>query len=144
MKPKHIIAVIILGAILVLCFFGCFLIGVSIDDRLSQFIGDLNKTDRTSIYKNFHPTATTDYAAIRDQGYINTWFPTTGLPGTQYTITGIDSSKSSRVTAAISGPSGIWTPSPVNVYFVMEKDGNDWMIAKIYANYPSSWQAIVP
>ena len=26
MKPKHIIAVIILGVILVLCFFGCFLL----------------------------------------------------------------------------------------------------------------------
>jgi hypothetical protein len=34
-------------------------------------------------------------------------------------------------------------PGPVNVYFVMEKDGNDWMIAKIYASVSSSWNAIV-
>jgi hypothetical protein len=112
MKPRHIIALLLLGAAIVVFIVGCFLFGVSINDRLSQFIGDLNKTDRSGIFKNFHSTATTDYAAIRDQGYINTYFPTTGLAATQYTISGIDTSSPSRVTAAISGPSGIWTPGP--------------------------------
>jgi len=144
MKPKHIVAMIILGAAIVVFIMGCFLFGISINDRISQFQGDLNKTDRTNIYKNFHPTATKDYNAIKTPTFFDTLFPTAGLPTTQYTLTSIDSSNPSHVTAAISGPVGsIWYPGPVNVYFVMEKDGNDWMIAQFYRSTTSGSTAIV-
>jgi len=118
---------ILLAAILVLALAGCDLLGVSVQDRVTLFLADLNSSDRSNIYLNFHPTLTNDYAAIQNETYPDwsTLFPTnTYLP---YSITSLDTSDPWNVTGLINSVNGAWA-GPKPIVFRMAQEGTSWMI----------------
>ena len=91
MRVRHIVlaVVVLLAGVLV----GCdFIAPVSIDQRITDFQADLNKTTRTSAYLNFHPTLTKAYDALKDGSTITTLFPLPDGTGSSYVLTVTDES----------------------------------------------------
>jgi len=124
MKRKLLLAG--LAAMLALAFWGCSLLGVSIEDRVYAFVAGLNG-DRSTLYQNFHPTETSYYPAIlAAPAYFDILFPP-GPP--DYTISGLDTSDPRNVTASIDGPAGFG--GPLAITFRMLKMGNDWLIEEL-------------
>ena len=127
---KTLLRWLVLTAVLVLAIGGCDLIGVSIQDRVSLFLADLNSLDRSQIYLNFHPTLTNDYSAIQNET-LPDWallFPTgTYIP---YSISGLDTSDPWNVFGSINSIDGAWGGAK-SIIFRMAKDGPDWMIREL-------------
>ncbi len=114
MRARHFVylALVVVAAVVVLA--GCSLLGaVSISDRVGDFQASLNNTDRSSGYNNFHPTACSDYDALKSTTYSlwQTTFPTSGIT---YSLTITDQSNSSAVMVTATG-----SPSFGTVYLQM-------------------------
>jgi len=79
-RTVRILGLLILAVVMVTTFSGCDLImalfGGKVMDRIESFASDLNSSSRTSIYKNFHPTKTTQYDNIKDSSFWDYAFPT--------------------------------------------------------------------
>ena len=126
MKTKNALFVLLIILVVALSFESCSLFGTKIDERIDAFIDDLNNSDRSNVYTNFHPDKTADYNAIKDPSTTwDIWFPVADIP---YSISNLDDSDSDSVTAVISS-SGTFGPS--NATFKMAKDGFDWMIEEL-------------
>jgi hypothetical protein len=100
-------------------------------DRLDAFESDLNTEDRSdsgaALYRNFHPTLTADYAALRDPSVINSFFPYDDR-GTGYEVTASTDDytvEQPRLTGTVSfGPDS--GRSTADAVFVMARyDGSD-------------------
>ncbi len=126
---KYLLRWALLAAILVLAFGGCSL-GVSVEDRVAQFLDDLNNTDRSDIYLNFHPTLTADYAALQG-GTLVDWDVPFPVAYISYSIPDLDTSDSGNVTGNISSSNDAAWPGPKPIVFRMAKDGADWMIEEL-------------
>ena len=128
---KKILRWLLLAAIGILSFEGCSLLPVSVEDRIAIFLEDINSLDRSSIYLNFHPDLTGDYDFIRNETYPD-WgalFPTG--PGTYipYSISSLDTSDPMGVTGTVESVNIGWVDKPI--FFIMAKDGMDWMIQEM-------------
>jgi hypothetical protein len=124
---KSYIRLALLAAVLVLAFGGCSLFPVSIEERIQLFMDDLNKTDRSMIYLNFHPTLTTDYDAIQGGTHLPDWDVPFAVAYISYSIADLDPSNPSTVTGNINTAYGAWA-GPKAVVFRMAQDGANWMI----------------
>ena len=123
---------LVLAAVLVLAIVGCDLLGVSVQDRVSLFLADLNSTDRSDIYLNFHPALTVDYSALQGGAFPDwsTLFPTGGnIP---YSINNLDTADPGNVTGDFVSINGVWLTHPF--VFRMAQDGPDWMIQEMDFN----------
>jgi len=103
---------------------GCTLLGVSVEDRVLQFVSDINSSDRSQVYLNFHP-AIFNMAGAQDVATWETQFPVAKIP---YTISFLVTNDPSNVTFTITSFDLLsW-----NVRFVMEQLDNDWRISEMY------------
>jgi hypothetical protein len=125
MKRKAILLALLVVAVGWLSYLtGCSLLGVSVDDRVMQFLADINDSDRSQVYLNFHPDIL-DYSGIQVAAFWDGHFPYANAP---YSISALVTGDPANVTFTISASGYI----SKDVLFVMEKLGNDWMISKMY------------
>jgi hypothetical protein len=121
---KKILLALLIGA-LALAFWGCNLLGISIEDRVDEFIADLNG-DWNLLYENFHPTETAFYNAIKPATFWEDYFEPTPP---SYTISGLDTTDPANVTFMIDGPALFLGPRTVT--FQMVQSGSDWYIEEM-------------
>jgi hypothetical protein len=135
MKAMRIVAVFIVASIVILMMGSCDgFETVSILDRLTQFLTDLNSADRSTVYLNFDAVDTENYALITPAAY---WDSSSPFPlvggGQEYSFTSTpDNSDPLNVTAELNGPAAYGVPKPVR--FVMVKTGTEWFIHMLYLN----------
>ena len=132
MKTVLSVVLLCIGLALTLVVISCDLFGVSIEQRVSSFEYDLNH-DRTATYLNFHPTATTDYNAIKSVVFWNTHFEEDPGDNTPFAVYGLDFSNSPIVTGTVSGPADTFGLSKP-IAFKMLQDGNTWYIEELELN----------
>jgi hypothetical protein len=130
MRVRHVLVLLGLAAVVAIGLTSCSELGVvSIDERITQFQSDLNSSTRSTIYEDFHPTLTSDYAALKDPTTtIDTVLPT----GTNYSLTITDqSSPSTGVLVTITaGPASLSTPRYLRL--VMDMTGlSDYRIVSL-------------
>ena len=126
MKTKIALFILLIIFAVTLSFESCSLFGTKIDERIDSFIDDLNNSDRSNVYTNFHSSETADYNAIKDPSTTwDNWFPVASIT---YSISNLDDSDSDNVTAIINS-SGTFGTSDAT--FKMAKDGFDWMIEEL-------------
>ena len=134
MRTRHVLCFLGLAASLAGAIVGCSLLGsVSIDERIASFQADLNKTDRTSAYLNFHPDLTTDFDTLKSGATIMTIFPLPDGTGTSYTLSITDkSSPSTGVFVTVTGgPTPAFFP-PLYLKLVMQTTGtSDYRIVSL-------------
>ena len=124
-KAGRVITVLLVIC-LVLVLNACSLLGTDIMDRINAFAMALNTSARSDVNSNFDQTTTT-----LDATFWSTNFPYSAtLP---YTISLIDYSNPSSVTATVMGPPAFNgnTGLPVAAVFVMNKVGMDWFIQQL-------------
>ena len=127
MKRKTVLVLLLVAAVGWLSYLsGCSLLGVSVEDRVAQFVSDLNDSDRSNMYLNFRP-GINDYIGIQDPAYWDSLLDYLDAP---YSETGLASGDPSNVTFTLNDSS----PGARAVRFVMEKVGFDWMIIEMYMN----------
>jgi hypothetical protein len=126
MRGKSLLGLLII-VLLIFLFVGCTQKGISIEDRIYRFISDLNNTDRSHVYENFHPD-TPKYDLIKPDSFWEIDFEEGGIP---YNISGLNDGNPGNVTAAIDSATIVgWGPKALR--FVMLQYGNDWMIDELY------------
>ncbi len=120
---------LLLLGLLVLAFVGCKPLSVSVDDRIALFLSDVNSANWSSIYLNFHPTLTEDYAIISSNPTVawDSVFPTEYAP---YSITGLNTADPRNVTGDMDSSNAAWG-GPQPVAFRMAQYGEDWMIEEM-------------
>jgi|SRR5208337_1835042 len=132
-KTTYLLAFLGLCAFLTLGLIGCSVSSVSIDERISSFTDDLNSADRSNTYKEFHPTLCQDAASGALNGYDwSTPFPLVGS-GTPYSITSVNESDPTDVTATINGPAAFGGPTALKLVMALY-NSNDWRIEQLWLN----------
>lgn len=102
---------------------------VSITGRIDSFETDLNKTDRSSLYRNFHPTETANYNQIKLPDFFSgsplseTNIPfSINIPGTP-----VDQANGRKlVTGTLTHKY-----ATLNIQFIMLQSGEDWYIEEL-------------
>lgn len=123
MKRKTVFLLLLAQAILWLSYLAaCTLLPISVDDRVSRFLDDLNG-DRSTMYLNFHPDILL-YEDVKDPLFWDAIFSEGEIP---YSISTLDTSDPSSVTFTLTSTLSSW-----DVEFVMMKSGLDWMISIMY------------
>ena len=125
MKTRLLPFILVL-VLLVLVFVGCTLLPVSIEDRIALFLSDVNNANWSTIYLNFHPTLTQDYAAISSVDWA-LLFDTAYAP---YSIVGLNTSDPRNVTGNMDSSNAAWG-GPYAVAFRMAQYEEDWMIEEM-------------
>jgi hypothetical protein len=125
MKARHIVFFLVVAGLVAWTLISCDVGAVSIADRISSFQDDLNTSSRSNLYKDFHPTETTEYPALANPSAIagfNTLFP---VPGTAYSLSVVDSSNSNAVIVQVAaGPTGgLYTPPGFYLRLKMDTTG---------------------
>ena len=132
-KTKHLPAFLGLCAFLILGLISCSVSSVSIDQRIASFTDDLNSADRSSLSKEFHPTLSQDASSGALNGYDwSTPFPLVGSD-TPYSITGVNESDTSNVTATINGPAAFGASKTLKLVMALY-NSNDWRIQELWLN----------
>ncbi len=99
---------------------------VSIEERISMFMDDINSLDRSSVYKNIHPDAD-QYDACKPDTYWNTRFQTSAI---SYSLS--STSKSGGTYTATINSTGAWGYDGRTAVFAMLEDDEDvWKIKEI-------------
>ncbi len=129
MKPRHLIAFAALSLVVLAALSSCDLFGISIQNRISQFVTDLNSS-RANLNNDISNSSLDKSAGVLDTLWWETTFPAPGPSDTQYSITLFDYSDPSNVTGTILGPAN-YSPAAA-IKFVMVKDGADYFIQQIY------------
>ena len=116
MKVKHMVRIVILLVSAGLVFGACDLFKpkLSIQERLNSFAIHLT-SDRGNIYTDF-AIATTGYLAGASGVVFN------AFPAGTYTITGVNSSNSSSVTATLNCPTAFAAAGSTPITFSMTTD----------------------
>jgi hypothetical protein len=136
MKIRYVLAILIFVAAFSVAIVSCSLLGtpVSIDQRVASFFSNLNSTDRSNVYNDFHPDLTTQYPALKNpvaSGF-NTLFP---VPGTTYTYSIIDENNPSSgvIVQVLTGPTvDFHIPSALFLRLTMQTtNNNDWRIVTL-------------
>ena len=141
MKARHVVAFLIGAGVVAWALVSCNMSGaVSIDQRISDFQADLNTSDRSNVYQDFHPTQTAEYNALKNplptgQGGsgFDTLFP---VPTPTYSLSVINESNPSAgvVVQVTSGPPDGDTWTPPNLYLLLAMatyNSNDWRIVTL-------------
>ena len=133
MKIRHSYLLILLFVIITFIPNACTELGTDIQDRINDFAGGLNNSDRSTINANFDQAETKDLPSMSSAWWASN-FPPPPDSDHQYRITLIDYSNPSDVVAAITGPPAFnsFTGVPVSAVFVMSKEGPDWFIEQLY------------
>ena len=136
MNPKRLLQIAAVCFIVALLVVGCALTRTSITDRIIGFQADLNKSDRSSMYLNFHPDSTADYNAIKTSAFWVNYFPVVGAGEAAYAITNVDPAVQNAVTATINGPASFGKPVPIVFKMAESSDGffTDFMIEELTLN----------
>jgi hypothetical protein len=90
----------------------------TIDECISNFMSDINSTDRSGVYKNLY-SGSSKYAEAVTAAYWNALLPTSGIT---YTLSG-QSTSGSTVTAMISSTYSFGSGVPIS--FGMNTDSSD-------------------
>jgi hypothetical protein len=125
MKTRHILHFSGLGLLLAGVLAGCSLLGsVSIDERIADFQADLNKTDRSSAYQNFHPDLTGDFNSLKSGAPITAIFPVPDGTGTPYALAVTDETNpSTGVFVTVTGGPTVFG-GPKYLKLVMKTTGS--------------------
>jgi len=130
-KPRHILPGLAVAVLVAWTLASCNLLtGVSIKDRVANLQDDMNTSTRSNVYKNFHPTESISFAALRtDPSTFNQAYPPANGP---FSLSVVDDSDSSAVIVKVgAGDSVAWT-APWYMELQMDKSGDDWDIVKLY------------
>jgi hypothetical protein len=122
MKKTGLFIVIISLVLLASFFTGCKEEGMSIDDRIKEFVGDLNDSNRNGIFKDHFHSDSTSYdgdAALAEDN-----FPLLG--GASYSLISITGSGSTRTVVINNG-----TSNATHTFTMQEEDEDDWYILSI-------------
>ena len=138
---KRTIGYSTLGILLLVLVFGCTF-GMTLEERIAQFETDLNLTDRSDIYMNFHSTSTLDYDAIRDPTYFDITLPVPGSGDTPYDIVIVDDTNAFAVTATIDS-TAMGVGSPYDAIFGMKLEGFDYKIVSLQVDYGAGMVYVV-
>jgi len=113
----------------------CSFLGTDIQERINSFVSGLNNPDRSAINGNFDQSLTKDLPTMTETWWA-TFFPVPPDADHQYFISLLDYSNPANVTATIMGPPAFTNDAgvPLNAVFVMNKEGDDWYIEKMYLN----------
>lgn len=118
------IALIGVAAVLAMLIAGCAGVGVSIEDRISQFESDINAGRFDQLYKHFDSASTQMYDQIKAESFWNTKFET----DRDYTIT-ISNISGLTVTASLSG--GIYNNTALT-FTMVEVEGSGLLAGSEY------------
>jgi hypothetical protein len=134
MRVRHYVLFILVALAMAGMFVGCDLLGfVSIDQRVTDFQDSLNAADRSTLYTNFHPTLTSDYAALKDPTTtINQLMPPLGTGDTTYTLTVADETDPATgvIVNVTGGPASYGAPKHLKL--VMDVTGTgDYRIVSL-------------
>ncbi len=120
--------IVLIGAVLIVLLIGsCSLFGgLSIDTRITQFVADLNTTDRANIIDNFSSSCAS-YNQFNDPAYWNS-YSAFDVNYTPFTITGVvvnGETATGRLTNSGGG---------YDIKFTLVNDGfiEGWKIIEIY------------
>jgi hypothetical protein len=132
-KTKQVLSFLALCVLLAFGLMSCALTPVSIDQRITSFTDKLNSSDRSHAVDDFHPSLSQDASSGALNGY--DWsipFPLVGA-GTPYSITSINESNPSNVTATINGPGAFGGPKALKLVMALYNT-NDWRIQELWLN----------
>ena len=130
MKPRHILYGIAVAVLVAWTLASCNLAGVSIKDRVANLQDDMNTSTRSNVYKNFHPTESISYAALRaDPSTFNIAYPPGNGP---FSLGVLDDSNSSAVIVQVSAGASLAWHVPWYMELQMDQSGLDWDIVKLY------------
>jgi hypothetical protein len=132
MKAVRIGAILVGAGLMAWALISCSLNAVSIDQRISDFQSDLNTTDRSNVYQDFHPTMTASYDPLKDP--ITSGFNTAYLPpGPSFSLSVVDESNPSSgvIVKVNSGLSGTWGTPFYMLLTMATYNGNDWRIVTL-------------
>jgi hypothetical protein len=104
---------------------------VSISERLDRFVNDLNSSDRTWIYLNFHPDETLSYNQVKDPDtWENSPLSSVNRPfSLRNTVQKSLVNGTVEVTGNLTQKNNPDTAYPIS--FVMAKYGEDWRIVRL-------------
>lgn len=126
-KTARILGLLILTVVMVTAFSGCDLImalfGGKIVARIESFESDLNKSDRSNIYRNFHPDMG-DYGAVQTDAFWDSSFST----DYSYAFESIDADDDGLTATATFKVTGYGSTYPYSVSFVFRESGSDVLI----------------
>ena len=135
MKARHVYAILAAAGLAALALISCSVSSVSIDERISTFQSDLNTSDRSSVYLDFHPTLTHQYNFLKDPATsgFNTEFP---VPtGTNYSLSIYDKSNPTAgvIVQVTAGPASgsTYTPTYYLSLTMATTGSDDWRIVTL-------------
>lgn len=104
---------------------------VSIGERLDRFVNDLNSSDRSGIYLNFHPDETLSYNQVKDP---DTWetgpLASANRPfSLRNTVQKSLGNGTVKVTGSLTNANNTDAGYPIS--FVMAKYREDWRIVRL-------------
>jgi hypothetical protein len=147
MRVRHYVIFLLVVLAMAGVLVGCDILGfVSIDQRVTDFQDSLNAADRTSLYLNFHPDQTADYAALKDPTTtIDVLMPRLGTGDTAYTLTVADESDAAAgvIVKVTGGPATYGAPKHLKLVMAttgtadyrivsLAQDNNDSVYTVIY------------
>lgn len=143
MKIRHICVILIGTGLMIWSLISCELGAVSIDQRISTFQSDLNNSDRSNIYQDFHPTETHMYTTLKSStATIDTPYPAPN-GGTNYVLV-IDSESN---TSAVLVHMAAYPSGATLIYLQLQMDtynGNDWRIVQLNnSSTPGSYTNLI-
>lgn len=127
-KMRRVIIPAIMAAALLAALNACSMLGVTIMDRLTTFVGALNVSDRSTIASSFDSSQAGALAAVNWTADFPVPSPTADFP---YSLSVQDYSNPSAVTANLTGPIAFNSTQggpPTAATFAMVKIGADWFI----------------
>jgi hypothetical protein len=141
-RTVRILGLLILAVMTVTVFSGCDLLmalfGGKLVARIESFESDLNSVFRTDIYKNFHPTDTDQYDAMKVSSYWENAFPSEY----DYDFTDIDADED-----ALEATATLWvtiggTDYSYNASFTFSEYGSDVLIDDFSGFYITIYQIL--
>jgi hypothetical protein len=134
MRVRHYVLFLLVVLAMAGVLVGCDILGfVSIDQRVADFQVSLNAADRSSLYTNFHPDQTADYAALKDPPKtIDAVMPPLASGDTAYTLAVTDESDAATgVIVKVTGGPALYG-APKNLKLVMATTGTgDYRIVSL-------------
>ena len=108
MRVRHILYLVVVAAAAALALAGCELFGfVSIDQRISKFQDDLNASDHSAAYENFHPDKCSDYNTLKgSSSTLDVLFPVRVGGDAAYSLSVTSEGDTSNVRVTVTGGPG--------------------------------------
>jgi PBP1b-binding outer membrane lipoprotein LpoB len=111
------IAIVVAVLAAVLLFSTCSKPTISIDECISNFMSDINSSDRSNVYTNLDSSSAM-YNLVKTHSYWDTEFDPIGIP---YSLSG-NSTVGSVVSATVNTTNATWNTHTIQ--FVMNEDSD--------------------